>query len=207
MKLFCLGDSLTFGFGVSCGQRWTTLLEYAGYQVFNYGINGDTTGGMLSRLRTDIVPSLPLALQSRTYCRVLVMGGSNDIFYSGSDTAARANIGAGVHQLLALGVEPVIGIPLPVAVHLTPVSWRRFVDFSNAAYLLELYGDWLKEFCKAFGVSYVDFRADFLSENGQPQDNYFLDGIHPNAEGHRLMAQRLERQLNKNRTGKDRELI
>lgn len=200
MKLFCLGDSLTFGFGVPHSQRWTALLERDGYQVFNYGVSGDTTAGMLSRLKTDIVPSLPLALESRACCRVLLMGRSNDIFYSGSDTAARANIGAGIHQLLALKVEPVIGIPLPVAAHLTPVSWHRIVDFSSAAYVLEVYGDWLKEFCKAFGIFYVDFRADFLSENGQPQDNYFLDGIHPNAEGHRLMAQRLERQLNEDMT-------
>ena len=27
MKLYCLGDSLTFGFGMSRNVRWTTLVE------------------------------------------------------------------------------------------------------------------------------------------------------------------------------------
>ena len=44
---------------------------------------------------------------------VLLMGGSNDVFYSGSDAAARENMGAMIHQLFSVGVLPVVGIPLP----------------------------------------------------------------------------------------------
>ena len=60
MKLFCLGDSLTFGFGMSRNVRWTTLVEQeTGWQVVNRGINGDTTGGMLARLGPEVLTEYP----------------------------------------------------------------------------------------------------------------------------------------------------
>lgn len=52
MKLICIGDSLTFGYGVRPSQRWTRLCaQETGWEIVNKGISGDTTGGMLVRLR------------------------------------------------------------------------------------------------------------------------------------------------------------
>lgn len=102
MKLICIGDSLTFGYGVRPSQRWTRLCaQETGWEIVNEGISGDTTGGMLVRLRAllaerDICVQRPL---------VLLMGGANDIFFSGTDTGARANMGAMLNQLLSLGVH------------------------------------------------------------------------------------------------------
>ena len=110
MKLLCIGDSLTFGYGVRTFQRWTRLCaQETGWEIVNEGISGDTTGGMLVRLRAllaerDICVQRPL---------VLLMGGANDIFFSGTDTGARANMGAMLNQLLSLGVHTIIGIPTP----------------------------------------------------------------------------------------------
>ena len=51
-KILCIGDSLTYGYGVSRGQRWTTLAaEKSGWTLTNHGVCGDTTGGMLVRMR------------------------------------------------------------------------------------------------------------------------------------------------------------
>ena len=48
MKLICIGDSLTFGYGVRPSQRWTRLCaQETGGEIVNEGISGDTTGGML----------------------------------------------------------------------------------------------------------------------------------------------------------------
>ena len=110
MKLICIGDSLTFGYGVRPSQRWTRLCaQETGWEIVNEGISGDTTGGILVRLHTlladrDICVQRPL---------VLLMGGANDIFFSGTDTGARANMGAMLNQLLSLGVHTMIGIPTP----------------------------------------------------------------------------------------------
>lgn len=43
------------------------------------------------------------------------MGESNDIFYSGSMLGAQTNLGAMIHQTLSAGLDPMVGIPLPVA--------------------------------------------------------------------------------------------
>ena len=68
MKLICIGDSLTFGYGVRPSQRWTRLCaQETGWEIVNEGISGDTTGGMLVRLRAllanrDIGAQRPLVL-------------------------------------------------------------------------------------------------------------------------------------------------
>ncbi len=183
-ELYCLGDSLTFGFGVRRQERWTNLAQQqTALQVINFGCNGDTTGGILARLQTV------LATQPRG--KVLIMGGSNDIFYGGDMAGAKANIGALLQQTMAAGFQPIVGIPLPVDPANAPAAWSQVVDFERAAKLLEEYAAWLKGFCNAFGVEFVDFRADFLNCDQSVKTQLFLDGLHPNPAGHLLMAQRL----------------
>ena len=50
------------------------------------------------------------------------------------------------------------------------------------------YCAWLKRYCTAFGVPYIDFCVDFLSPDGSIRSELLLDGLHPTPEGHRLMA-------------------
>lgn len=184
-KLICLGDSLTFGLRVPQSQTWPRLVQETGVEVINLGICGDTTGGMLARL-----PAV-LKEQGKTQAVVLIMGGSNDIFYSGTDTAARNNLGAMVHQVIAAGLTPVVGIPLPIVPEDAPKEWEPVANFHEAAKLLESYCAWLKTYCKAFHIPTVDFREDFLDTRGNARRELYCDGLHPNAQGHRLMAQKL----------------
>lgn len=186
-RLYCLGDSLTFGFGVRRQERWTNLLQEHGWQAINLGCNGDTTAGMLTRLQAV------LADQPRG--KVLVMGGSNDIFYGGDMAGAKANMGAMLQQIFAAGFEPVVGIPLPAVAADAPRQWANVVDFEKAAELLTAYCAWLKDFSASFSIAVVDFRCDFVDDKGEAKRQLFLDGLHPTAEGHRLMAQRLLTQL------------
>ena len=110
-KLICLGDSLTFGLRVPHSQAWPRLISReTGMEVRNLGISGDTTGGMLARLQT-ITGGVPVAPENMPV--LLIMGGSNDIFYAGTDTVAKANIGAMIHQAMAAHMLPVVGITLP----------------------------------------------------------------------------------------------
>ena len=105
MKLICIGDSLTFGYGVHLSQRWTRLCaQETGWELVNEGINGDTTGGMLARMQGGVLAELREGGLGADRPYVLLMGGSNDVFYSGSDAAARGNMGAMIHQLFSVGV-------------------------------------------------------------------------------------------------------
>lgn len=190
-KLICIGDSLTFGLGVRVSQKWTHLAARAsGWQVTNLGVNGDTTGGMLARLQPLLAdPALRDPTAERP--RVLIMGGSNDIFYSGSDVCARANMGAMLHQLMGAGIAPIVGIPIPFDPAHAPARWADIANYTAASPMLEVYCSWLERYCQAFGVDYVNFRADFLTPEGQLRRELLADGLHPNGEGHQIMANRL----------------
>ena len=196
MKLFCLGDSLTFGFGASRARRWTTLVEQeTGWQVVNRGINGDTTGGMMARLGPEVLDQIGAQREQRLSCRILLMGGSNDVFFSGTDAQARANMAGMCQRLMGEGLEPFVGISLPVDWENAPRQWAQVVDFQQAARHMKDYCAWLRQFCGVFGLPVVDFAQDFIGSDGQPIHNLFLDGLHPNERGHRLMADRLKEAL------------
>lgn len=196
MKLYCLGDSLTFGFGISRTQRWGTLVEQeTAWQVVNRGINGDTTGGMLARLGPEILHDIGQDRTARLESRILLMGGSNDVFFSGTDAQARANMAAMCQRLMGEGMPPMVGISLPVDWAYAPRQWAQVVDFQNAARRMEEYCQWLRRFCQVFGLNVVDFARDFILPDGQVDHTLFLDGLHPNARGHRLMADRLKQAL------------
>lgn len=198
MELLCLGDSLTFGYGVRPSQRWTTLAAAeSGWKIVNHGLSGDTTGGMLVRLQCRILSAeVPGAcLAGGTV--VMLMGGCNDIFYSGTDQSARANMGAMAQQLLASGLTPLIGVPMNIGNSGFPPQWGTLVDFPSVKGGLAAYYDWLTTYAAAFRLPTVDFRSDFLLPDGSADDSLYLDGLHPNAEGHRLMARRLTETLRK----------
>ena len=187
MELYCLGDSLTFGYGVKPAQRWIALASGEGWTLHNHGVCGDTTGGMLVRLHTGLLPLL-----RREGGAVLLCGGDNDIFYSGCASAARSNMGAMVHQLLGLGVRPILASPIPVCAEDAPKNWGGVVDFAAAAAEVARYRTWCRDFAAAFGLPFVDFYADFVAENGAVRRQLYLDGMHPTAQGHALMAARLK---------------
>jgi len=196
MKLYCLGDSLTFGMGVRAEERWTNIVaQNTNWNIINMGINGDTTGGMLTRLHSEFLFGVAGQKLQMKKKQVLLMGGSNDIFYSGSSSGAKANIGAMIHELLAIGISPIIGIPLPVDIAMVPHNWMQAVDFIESAKVIEQYCEWLKRYCAAFTLRNVDFHRDFLTAAGDVRSELLLDGIHPTQEGHKQMAKRLFRLL------------
>ena len=152
-------------------------------------------GGMLARMQGGVLAELREGGLGADRPYVLLMGGSNDVFYSGSDAAARGNMGAMIHQLFSVGVLPMVGIPLPADAPHAPRAWAVAVDFEAAERTMKEYCAWLKRYCTAFGVPYIDFCADFLSPDGSIRSELLLDGLHPTPEGHCLMARRLSAQL------------
>lgn len=196
MELICLGDSITYGYGVRSAQRWTTLVGQAlACPVVNLGVSGDTTGGMLARLNTEVIPRLrqqPRGMRPT----VLLMGGVNDIFYSGTDTAARANMGAMVQQVLTAGGRCVMLSPLTVSFPTVMPEWQEVMRPSNEA-VLEAYQQWMALFCRTFHVPYIPLYDLLRDADGTPRPELYLDGLHPTAEGHRIMAERIAAALRK----------
>ncbi len=181
MKTICLGDSLTYGYGLaSPADAWPALCQTAlGGEWVNAGINGDTAVGMLSRLPHDILPQRPKY--------VLLLGGVNDILVSGTSAGARSAIMAMVHQCAAAGIRPVVGIPTPM-LDAADNPWRVMLDLPTARRELASYQEWLRLLCRTMCLRCIDFAAAFDGA-ADLSALYQADGLHPNAHGHRLMAE------------------
>lgn len=182
--LVCLGDSLTEGAEVEPALRWPSRVADAlALNVVNCGIGGDTTQGMLSRFYPEVV--------ARKADAVLIMGGTNDLWWGADLRAILGNLFSIVSQARYHRVFPLLGRPLPVhqpavrkpGIPLPLGGWDRFVArFSELV-------DMLPTAAGENDVPVVDFYAGFLQSGGDTEKSLFLeDGLHPNRHGHHRMA-------------------
>lgn len=188
MKLVCIGDSFTRGFGVKKKENWVSRINIDGLEVTNMGINGDTTSGMLARFRNDVV------LEKPNY--VLITGGTND-FISGSDCSIpQNNYMAMVHQAFHSGIIPVVGIEPGLSPENVREDWAAFSDFQKVFDKQMQLGRWLKKMCTTFGVFYIDFYEELnrMTQNISEED-MFIDGLHLTADGHKLIEEIANRAL------------
>ena len=169
--IVALGDSLTAGYGVAAHEAYPALLEdilrREGYRhrVVNAGVTGDTTAGGLRRV--DWV------LRAHPDVAIVALGG-NDGLRGLSPVAMRENLEGLVRRLREGGTRVLLaGMRVPPN-----------------------YGaDYAREFAAAFpavarrtGATLVPLLLDGVA--AQPALNQ-ADGIHPNATGHQVMADRL----------------
>jgi acyl-CoA thioesterase-1 len=166
-----LGDSLTTGLGLLPDEAYPSLLEKRlqregyRYHVVNAGVSGDTTAGGLRRVDW-VLRSQPTI--------VIVALGANDGLRRLSVEAMRANLTAIVRQLRAGGAS-VLLVGMRVPPNYGDVYARAFTAvFANVA--------------RATGVSLAPFLLDGVA--GQARLNQ-PDGLHPTAEGQRIIADRL----------------
>ncbi len=167
-KIVILGDSLTAGLGLPIAQAYPTLLQQkldaAGlrYAVVNAGVSGDTSAGGLSRL--------DWSLQGDVKILVVALGG-NDALRALPVSQLAANLSTivetaqkrGVHVILA-GME-------------APTNWGRQydVDFHKVYPTL----------AAKYHVPLVPFLLQGVAGNERLNQ---ADGIHPTAEGARIVA-------------------
>ncbi len=105
VRIVAFGDSNTAGFGVAAANNYPSRLEQAlrarGYDavVKNSGINGDTSGGGLSRLDSAVPQGTAVAI---------VFFGRNDVRFGVSQARMRSNLDAIVGRLSARGVAVIL---------------------------------------------------------------------------------------------------
>lgn len=179
MHMICIGDSLTYGYGVRRELVWTARISarYPLAVIVNKGISGDTTGGMLARFEKDVAGRHPET--------AFIMGGSNDIFFEREIRSAKGNMSAMVFRCLHEKIRPVIGIPFPVVQDCMEEQWVPYAGGTDIPRMLKEYRDFLLKFGRNFGIKIVDFNDCFPEGESS---KFYLDGIHLNAEGHEAMA-------------------
>jgi len=165
-----IGDSIT--------DLWAQRPEqfFPGKPYVGRGIGGQTTPQMLLRFRQDVVDLKPEV--------VVINGGTNDIAgNTGPSTLkmiednlksmteiAKAN---GIHVVLA-SVTPAFDYP-----------WKRGLE--PAEKVVEL-NAWMKDYCARFGCTYADYFNAMADEKHGMKEGLSVDGIHPTAEGYKIMS-------------------
>jgi len=175
MKLACMGDSLTNGHGLRPSQCWTHLLaNKLDIEVDNYGISGDTTGGMVGRFNNMLITENP--------SHVFIMGGTNDLSFGLPDNLILSNLKTMTRQARHLGMTFILGVPTTYyptgAAKLYEISTNQFVDR-----LLGLQNR-IKQFIDVDTCLSIDFSY------GLDKEHFLEDGIHPNEAGQVIMADR-----------------
>ena len=163
------GDSLTAGLGVAAEEAWPALIEARlrreGYQyrVVNAGVSGDTTAGGLRRV--DWV------LRNRPQVAVVALGANDGL--RGLDTdAMERNLLAIVERLRASGARVLV------------VGMRVPTNYGDA--YTQAFRDVFPDVAKRTGSALMPFLLDGVAAD--PRLN-LPDGIHPNAAGHRVIAE------------------
>jgi acyl-CoA thioesterase-1 len=184
--LVCHGDSLTDASELERLLIWPSLVEkQLRLKIINSGIAGDTTGGMLGRFYPGVVQQHPDF--------VLILGGTNDLWWDLDVNLVRANIFAMACQAEHHAIIPLVGLPPPIM-----IARARRQDFAGPGCGYEKCLEKLAELAKALalaaqqnGIACLDFYHPFFDTAGAVQDGYFLeDGLHPNETGHRVMAEK-----------------
>ncbi|MFZ5629504.1 MAG: GDSL-type esterase/lipase family protein [Spirochaetota bacterium] len=168
VTVVALGDSITWGY--PDGNSWTTTVtKETGLNIINKGISGNKLGDMFARLDHDVLSIAP------QIC--LVMGGTNDVFRGLSVDEMMENLEGILAELEKRNIMPVIGLPVPL-------GWTNSENKLRA----------LRQRILQMPYIIVDFAADFR----RPREEFkklVPDGIHPEGEGKRLMAERLKKEL------------
>jgi acyl-CoA thioesterase I len=167
--ILAFGDSLTAGYGLPPGSGYPERLQeeldkrgYA-YRVVNAGVSGDTSGGGLARMAgvLQLHPSV-----------VILELGANDGLQGIPTESTRANLDEMISAFRKEGAQVVLaGMTLP----------RNF-----GADYVGTFEKMFPELAKKHGVTLIPF---FLEGAVGHSGLMLEDGIHPNAEGYRVLTE------------------
>lgn len=175
-KILAFGDSLTIGLGLTEKESYPSLLQEKlkndgfDYEVLNAGMSGDTSGGGLERIDWSL---------NQPNIEILILElGANDILKGLSIEEMKANLTQIIRRAKAKNIKILLcGMYAP----------------------LNLGGERGRTINKAFQDLATEEKVAFLpffleGVGGIPKFNQ-ADGIHPNAEGTRLVAETVYKAL------------
>ncbi|MEQ7802176.1 arylesterase [Pedobacter sp. ASV1-7] len=174
-QIIFFGDSLTAGYGLRSAptESFPALLQQKinqscfPYQIINAGISGDTTQSALYRLEN--------VLRSPVAIFILALG-ANDMLQSHSPAATAANLEKIIQRVKETNPEvklALLGMELP--------AW---ITQAKAEPYRKLY----RGLAEKYGMSYLPFLLEGVA--GKPELN-MPDGLHPNAAGYQIIAERV----------------
>jgi len=189
-RVVFMGDSIT--------DLWRLEEYFPGKAYVNRGIGGQTTPQMLVRMYPDLIDLKPAVM--------VLLAGTNDIARNTGPMTSdmiQENIMAMTELAQHHGVKVILCSILPVSDYPflkqqsgQPVAAAgpgqglprvKMTDGRPPAEILKLNAS-LKDSAARVNAIYVDYFKHVVDEKGWLKDAYSADGLHPNAEGYKVMA-------------------
>jgi acyl-CoA thioesterase-1 len=169
--IVAMGDSLTAGLGVSPQKNYPALLEQMlherglNYRVINGGVSGETSSG--ARSRAGWIISMKPDL-------VILVTGANDGLRGIDPALIKDNIARIISELQRADIKVVLG-----GMKMSTNMGQDYVGKFNRLY---------PELAAANQVGFIEFFLEGVAL--QPEFNQ-ADGIHPNEQGYRVIAENI----------------
>jgi len=174
-KLVVLGDSLTEGYGVAKEQAFPAILEKKitasgkKWTVVNAGVSGSTTASALGRLKWLLKSKPDL---------ILIALGANDGLRGLKVEESEKNLAEAIEFLQKQKIPVVLaGLFMP------PNYGKEYTEKFKKMYV---------HLAKKYKVPLIPFVLEKVA--GNPKLN-LADGIHPNEEGHKIIAETVYQEL------------
>lgn len=167
--LVFLGDSITQGWGDDMGN------SFPGVKVANRGISGDTTRGMLIRLKEDVLALNPAG--------VVMLMGTNDL----EEKATPATIAGNLKLIVAELKKHDPKMPI-ILCNVFPSSATKRRSAADIKKINSLYAEAVKGDAQ---ITVVDTWTLFANKDGDAKIEEFPDLLHPNKVGYTKWARAL----------------
>ena len=171
-SIVVLGDSISAGYGIDVSQGWVSLLQkkfnqqHSDYVISNASISGDTSAGGLARIDQLLARHKPVI--------VMIELGANDGLRGLSPQEMKSNLRQIIQRARKAGAQAMLlGMKIP------PNYGKRYID---------MFYDIYPQLSAELKVPLVPFILENVALNPAMMQ---ADGLHPNALGQPLIAEKV----------------
>lgn len=175
-SIVVLGDSISAGYGIEVSQGWVALLQQkldqqgTGHIIHNESISGDTTAGGLARIDAALALHKPAV--------VIVELGANDGLRGLPPALIKSNLAEIARRSQQAGAKVLL-----LSMKIPPNYGKRYIDLFYTIY---------PQLATELGIPYVPF---IMEDVALTKDMMQQDGLHPNAKGQPVIADKVWPQL------------
>ncbi len=180
-RVVFLGDSITDG--------WRLNEYFPGKDYVNRGISGQITGEMLGRMQADVIANRPAAM--------VVLAGTNDIARGVSVETIQNNLKMIADLAEKHAIKCIFASILPTSDHHKDKNPRFEMTKGRPLAVIRELNQYISQMCQKRGFTYLNYYDATVDASGQLKAELANDGLHPNAEGYRVMAPLAEAAIEK----------
>lgn len=171
-----LGDSITDFYDLD--------KYYEGLPVVNSGISGNTTEDILNDMKNRVYNYNP--------SKVFLLIGTNDLIHDISVDDIVSNIEKIVNEINSN--EPQSEIYVESVYPVNDNLDEDMVDVRNNDDIMEI-NEEIKKYCDDNGYTYINMYDKLLDDDGNFNEEYTDDGLHPNSRGYEVITEEIKKYL------------